>query len=53
MELLTVKEFAERVRVSVSTVRNWIKAGTIKAVQIGRSYKIPAEELERVLKNGT
>lgn len=52
-QLLTVKEFADAIRVSVSTVRNWIRNGTIQAVKMGRNFKIPASELERIMKNGT
>lgn len=38
-------------KVSLGTVNNWIKQGKIKAVKIGRSVRIPDEEIER-LKRG-
>lgn len=45
----TVPEFARRMRVTPRTIENRIKAGDIKAVKLGRSVRIPASELARVL----
>ncbi len=47
----TVKEVANEFNVSELTVRRWIDCGKIKAVRIGRTVRIPVEELER-LKRG-
>jgi excisionase family DNA binding protein len=51
-EFLTVKEFAEALKVSPSAVRNWIHNGTIKAITIGRTVRIPKSELERLTRGG-
>ena len=42
-------ELAEWVGVFHTTVRRWIEQGRIKGVRVGRNYKIPAEEVIRVL----
>jgi len=50
MELLKVREVAEKLRVSPITVRRMISAGEIKAIRFSkRSIRIPKEELERIL----
>ncbi|WP_445184581.1 helix-turn-helix domain-containing protein [Pseudonocardia sp. Cha107L01] len=41
-------ELAELIGVSDETIRRWIKNGDIKAFRIGRTVRIPAEELERI-----
>lgn len=51
-EFLTVKEFAAALKVSPSAVRNWIHNGTIKAITIGRTVRIPKTELERITQGG-
>ena len=45
---LTVADFAKALDVSASTVRNWIRAGKVDAIQIGRTIRIPKTELDRV-----
>lgn len=47
----TIHEAADLFGVHWQTVRNWIKSGEIKAIKIGRSVRIPDEEIER-LKRG-
>jgi len=39
-ELMTVKEAADYLQVSKGTIRRWIKEKLIKAVRIGRDYRI-------------
>ena len=46
------KETAEILGVHWQTVRNWVKSGKVKSVQLGRSIKISEEEIERVKKEG-
>ncbi len=53
-ELLTVKEVARRLRVDDTTVRRWIKAGTLEAVILPHRgkrepYRIKKSTLDRVL----
>jgi excisionase family DNA binding protein len=48
-EFLTPQEVAEILRVSVYTVRRWIKEGNLPAYKVGRSWRIEEEELGRWL----
>ena len=47
--LLTVKEVAEYLRVTTTTVRRWCAAGKLPAFQIGHQWRIDGEELERMI----
>lgn len=49
MELLTVKETAEKLKTNTNTVYKLIKGQFITALKLGR-YKIPDYELERFIK---
>ena len=42
-------EVAKRLGVSTMTIRRWIKAGKIKAYQIGKEFRIPESEVLRLL----
>ena len=48
-ELLTVGEVAEHFRISSETVRALIRRGEIRAVRIGHVFRIPREEIARLL----
>lgn len=43
---MTVKEAAEELSVSASTVRNLIKARKLRAAKVGNSLRIPTADLE-------
>ena len=47
---LTADEVAAICRVTVYTVREWIKAGKLNAIKRGRSYLITEEDLTAYLK---
>ena len=52
MQLLTVTEVAERVRVSPELVRRWLREGRLRGVRLGGTrlgWRIPKSELERFL----
>jgi excisionase family DNA binding protein len=49
---LTVAEVAELLRLNQQTVRNWIDAGTLPAVRIGRRVRIKRSDLDRILESG-
>jgi excisionase family DNA binding protein len=49
MELLTVKETAELLRVSTVTVRRYIASGKLAAVRVGRNIRIRRDDAERVI----
>ena len=48
MKLLTKKEAAAILRVSVRTLDNYIKAGVIKPIRIGNTVRFPADILSAV-----
>jgi excisionase family DNA binding protein len=45
-ELYSVEQVAERLGLHVRTVRNYIRDGRLKAVRIGKQYRIAREHLE-------
>jgi len=47
MSLLTVKEAAKQLGLSVGTVRNYIRRGMIPAVKFHRAVRIDEKDLER------
>ena len=46
---LTVVQAAELAQVHEITIRDWIKAGRIKSVKVGRSIRIPRTAFLRTL----
>lgn len=45
-ELYSVEQVAEMLRLHVRTVRNYVRGGRLKAVRIGKQYRIAREDLE-------
>src|SRR5580765_8249280 len=45
-EMFSVERVAERLGLHVRTVRNYIRDGRLKAVRIGKQYRIAREHLE-------
>jgi excisionase family DNA binding protein len=45
----TVHEIAERLEVSDATVRQWIKSGALRAVDIGKGWRVADTDLARFL----
>ena len=45
-ELYSVEQVAERLGLHVKTVRAYVREGKLKAVRIGKSYRITREDLE-------
>ena len=55
-ELMTVREVAKRLRVDDTTVRRWIKSGSLEAVTLphrGRrqAYRVKKSTMDKLLKN--
>ena len=49
---LTVAEVAEIMRVSTMTVYRLIKAGDLRAVRVGKSYRLSEDDVDRYLAQG-
>ncbi|HET9094920.1 MAG TPA: helix-turn-helix domain-containing protein [Solirubrobacteraceae bacterium] len=49
---LTVAEVADVLRLNPQTVRNWIDAGSLPAVRIGRRVRIKKSDLDRIVDDG-
>ncbi|MDR2252962.1 MAG: helix-turn-helix domain-containing protein [Bifidobacteriaceae bacterium] len=49
---LTVSEVAQTLRVSDMTIYRLVASGEIRALKVGRSYRIPADALEEWLEDG-
>ena len=45
----TVKEVADLLKVAETTVRHWIKLGDLRAIDIGKGWRIADTDLERFL----
>ena len=48
----TAKEVAEEFKMAYRTVLNMIRDGRIKAVRVGRGFRIVDEEVERMKREG-
>jgi putative molybdopterin biosynthesis protein len=48
----TPEELASMLKVTRQAIYNWIQRGRIEAVRIGRTVRIPGEEVERLLREG-
>ena len=46
---LTVAEVAETLKLNQQTVRNWIDAGTLPALRVGRRVRIKKSDFQRLL----
>ena len=49
---LTAAEVADILRVSTMTVYRLIKAGELRAVRVGKSYRLAEDEVDRYLSAG-
>jgi excisionase family DNA binding protein len=46
----TVQELADRLEVSEATVRQWIRSGALRAIDIGKGWRIADTDLHAFLK---
>jgi excisionase family DNA binding protein len=49
---LTVAEVAEVLKLNQQTVRNWIDAGSLPALRVGRRVRIKRSDFERIIEQG-
>jgi len=47
----TVEQVAELLQVHWQTVLNYIKSGKLKALRLGKGYRIPKSELDDFIRN--
>lgn len=52
-KMRTVQELADACKLSKITISRLCRSGKIRAIRIGGSWRIPDDEFERVLKEGT
>jgi len=52
-EFLTVGQVADLLQIHWQTVLNYIKNGKLKAVKLGKGYRIPKEAIDRFVKNNS
>ena len=45
----TVKDVAERLKVAEATVRHWIRSGELRAIDIGKGWRIADSDFEAFL----
>jgi len=50
-EFLTVDQVAKLLLVHWQTILNYIKGGKLKAVKLGKGYRIQKQELNKFIKN--
>lgn len=53
LQLLTVNEVAEMLRVSNMTVYRLIKSGTLAAIRVGKNYRVKSADLDAYLAAGS
>lgn len=51
--LLTLQEVADRLRVARSTVKRYIRKGTLEVVRVGGGYRVRTQALERYIVENT
>lgn len=51
-ELLTAQEVAERMKVHINTIYNWINSGDLKASKAGDLWRVYETDLDAFLKSG-
>lgn len=52
MEYLTINEISKKLGITRQAISRAIKSGRIKAVRIGKQYRISKEWFDEYLKNG-
>lgn len=46
----TVRDVADRLKVAESTVRQWIRSGELRAIDIGKGWRISEADLDGFLR---
>ncbi len=48
-KLYTLKEVADGLGISYTTIKDWRKNGKLKATKVGREFRIKETEVQRIL----
>jgi excisionase family DNA binding protein len=51
MEFYTLQEIADLLKTPLSTIQKFARSGKLKAIKIGKSYRVEAEDLQRFLES--
>jgi excisionase family DNA binding protein len=51
--LLKIKQAAAELGIAAKTLRKWIKTGQLKAVRLGRQWRVDADELALFIRRRT
>lgn len=51
-EYWTLEELADLLRVSRTMLRDLARAGRFEAIRVGRAWRIPASEVQRIRREG-
>jgi excisionase family DNA binding protein len=51
-ELLSVREFAAALNITVSCARRWVLERRVVTIKLGRLIRIPLSETERLINSG-
>jgi excisionase family DNA binding protein len=49
-QYLTVKDVADLLKIGEATVRRWIRNAELRAIDLGREWRIAPDDLDRFLK---
>jgi excisionase family DNA binding protein len=50
--MYTVEEVAEYLHVSPQVLSRWIREGRVRALRMGRNWRIPPDEYAKILREG-
>lgn len=51
-KLHKVPEFAEHLNISTKTAWNWIAQGRVGVVRLGRSVRVPQDQIDKMIEEG-
>lgn len=53
MEVYTLEEISEKIKIPVITLRKYLKEGTLKGAKIGKHWRITDEQLKEFIDSHT
>jgi excisionase family DNA binding protein len=49
MEFYTLQEIADTLKTPLSTIQKYVRSGKLKAVKIGKSYRVESADFQKFL----